>query len=299
MLLKKAIVFLFVILSVSSYSQENPRFVAEWEPAWGTLIRWPLGIPSDLVVSLAISDSLYVLVESPYQRDQAISTFENWGVNMDFCKFIFAPTYSHWTRDWGPHYVFNSDGIAGIADPVFDGYPWVPGCNSNKENIKYMKGYEEDDAVNIILADSFNCPIIDLSVYLTGGNIMVDGFGTAISTQQMIDENIPLVNQDDFFKIMKDSAGITNYITVDNPEVYGIQHIDCYAKYLDESTILVKQVDEWHPEYNCCEMLAEHLASETDCWGDPYNIIRIYCGSYNGTEVAAYTRIVDSSRYLA
>jgi hypothetical protein len=41
-------------------SQFDRRFVAEWERAWGTLIRWPLGIPSSLVVELAKDDSLYV-----------------------------------------------------------------------------------------------------------------------------------------------------------------------------------------------------------------------------------------------
>ncbi|MCB0807429.1 MAG: agmatine deiminase family protein, partial [Bacteroidales bacterium] len=72
-------------------------------------------------------------------------------------------------------------------------------------------------------------------------------------------------------------------------EEYGIQHIDCYAKFLDEETIMVKQVDDWHPEYACCEDLANKLSTESNCWGEPYHIIRIYCGSYNGTEVAAYT----------
>jgi agmatine/peptidylarginine deiminase len=283
------------VLFMSAYSQNTPRFVAEWEPAWGTLIRWPLGIPSSLVVELAADDSLYVLVESPYQRDQAIASFTSWGVNLDYCRFLFAPTYSHWTRDWGPHYVFNDAGIGGIADPEFDGYPWVPGCNAegqkklDETGNKGLLGWEEDDAVNIILADSFQCPLISLPVYLTGGNIMVDGMGTAISTQQMLDENIPLANANEFYEILHDSTGISNYIVVENPEVHGIQHIDCYAKFLDESRILVKQVDENHPEYACCEALAEDLGSRMNAWGEPYEILRIYCGSYDGDAVAAYT----------
>ncbi len=118
---------------------------------------------------------------------------------------------------------------------------------------------------------------------------MVDGYGTAISTQQMLDENFPIANEDYFKQIMLDSAGISNYIILDNPEVHGIQHIDCYAKFLDERRILVKQVDTWNPEYDCCEALAETLGNEHNCWGDPYEIIRIYCGGYNGNEVAAYT----------
>ena len=289
--MKIRFLLLFTILCLFGQAQTTHRFVAEWEPAWGTLIRWPLGIPSDLVVELASDDSLYVLVESYYQRDQAISSFEDWEVNMNHCRFLFAANYSHWTRDWGPHYVFNPDGIAGIADPVFDGYPWVPGCNPNGKDPDYYqaKGYEEDDAVNIILADSFNCPLIDLPIYLTGGNVMVDGFKTAISTQQMVDENIPLGNEDYFRQIAYDSLGIENYIIVDNPEVHGIQHIDCYAKFLNEREIMVKQVDTWNPEYDCCEALAEHLGNELNVWGQHYEIIRIYCGGYNGSEVAAYT----------
>jgi hypothetical protein len=48
--------------------QEAVRMCAEWEPALGTLTRWPLGIPSALVVELAEDDSLYVLVENPSQQ---------------------------------------------------------------------------------------------------------------------------------------------------------------------------------------------------------------------------------------
>jgi len=291
----RIILILILLIPLISSAQQQRRFVAEWEPAWGTLIRWPLGIPSDLVIELAVDDSLYVLVESYYERDQALESFGNWGVNTDHCRFIFTPSYSHWTRDWGPHYVFNEEGVCGIADPIFDGYPWVPGCNDKYEEygVTYPSGrklgWEEDDAVNIALADSFNCPLINLPVYLTGGNIMVDGHNTAISTLQMLDENFPIANEEYFREIAEDSLGISNYIIVDNPEMYGIQHIDCYAKYLNEETILVKQVDEWNPEYQCCEDLSELLGNELNCWGEPYNIIRIYCGAYNGVEVAAYT----------
>jgi hypothetical protein len=117
---------------------------------------------------------------------------------------------------------------------------------------------------------------------------MVDGHGTAVSTKQMVDENYWL-NEQQFASIASDSLGLSNYIIVENPEVHGIQHIDCYAKFLNEETILVKQVAEWNPEYACCEALAEHLGNEFNCWGEPYNIIRIFCGSYDGEQVAAYT----------
>ena len=37
----------------------------------GTMIRWPLGIPYDLVVELADDEKLYVLVENNSQENQA------------------------------------------------------------------------------------------------------------------------------------------------------------------------------------------------------------------------------------
>lgn len=290
-----ALMLFFLLIALASQAQHNRRFVAEWEPAFGTLIRWPLGIPSDLVVELAEDDSLYVLVANQSQLEQAAYTFSSWNVNLNHCQFIIAPTNSHWTRDWGPHYVFNEAGEGGIADPVFDGYPWVPGCFVNSTTTpetterRGFDRYESDNLVNGILAENFDLPLISLPIYLTGGNVMVDGHRTAIATQQMLDENFPGIDEATFRQIAADSLGITNFIIVDNPEVHGIQHIDCYAKFLDEETILVKQVDPWHAEYNCCEALATHLGSENNAYGEPYRIVRIYCGNYSGSNVAAYT----------
>ena len=186
-----SVLFLILFFGFQSFSQR--RMVAKWEPAYGTLIRWPLGIPADLVVELARNDSLYVLVETANQQSQATYTFSSYGVNMNHCRFIMANTYSHWTRDWGPHYIFDENGLAGIADPMFNGYPWVPGCNTKSVSapLREMRGYEEDDEVNIALAEEFRLPLISFPAYLTGGNIMTDGQGRAFSTRQMLDESAP------------------------------------------------------------------------------------------------------------
>lgn len=285
--------FIFILACSALFLSANSqrRMVAEWEPAFGTLIRWPLGIPGDLVKELAESDSIYVLVENYNQQLQATTTFQSYGVNMDHCRFILANTYSHWTRDWGPHYVFDENGDANIADPIFDGYPWVPGCNSrgNVKNLHTGKGYEEDDAVNAVLAETFGLPLISLPAYLTGGNVMTDGHGYAVSTRQMLDENAPVCDETCFMQAAEELLGIHQYFIAENPEIYGIQHIDCYAKFLDEERILVKSLPPGHPEYQCVEELATFLGNQTGCYGRKYEIIRIYCAPYNGTEVAAYT----------
>ena len=261
------------------------RMCAEWEPAWGTLIRWPLAIPMELVKELAEDDSVYVLVENSSQQSSALSLFNSWNVNTDYCQFIYADTYSCWTRDWGPQFAFDGDGNWGIVDPIFEGYPWVPGGRGSTQN----RGWEEDDAVNAILADYFDCPLHQLPAYLTGGNIMNDGQGTAFSTQQMLNENSTLWSPEGFIFQVEMYTGIDNYNFVSNTEDYGIQHIDCAAKLLDEETILVKELPTWHPEYDRIETIVEEMELLTNCYDRPYNIIRIFCDSYSGNDVAGYT----------
>lgn len=271
-----------LLISLSLYSQPTPdaRMIAEWEPAIGSLIRWPLGIPSELVVELAEDDSLYILVENSSEEQQARAAFAGWNVQMDHCRFIFTDTYSHWTRDWGPQCLFDGNGQIGILDPLFDGYPWVPATS---------RDWSEDDAVNAAFANQIGWSNYQLPAYLTGGNVMYDGFGNAFSSQQMLDENLPLLSNNDFFDLMQQYADIENYNIISNFENLGIQHIDCIAKLLDEETVLIKEVDIWHPEYNLIEQVANEFEDFTNCFDRPYNIIRIYCDYYLGNDVAAYT----------
>ena len=273
----------------NSNDLNSARMCAEWEPALGTLIRWPIGIPVALVVELAKDDSLYILVENQSQENQAINNFQSWSVNLDHCHFIRADTYSHWTRDWGPHSVFTSEGEWTIMDPIFDGYPWVPGKDDFRSAYYKSKGYEEDDLVNGVLAQELACSLLALPAYLTGGNIMVDGHGTAFSTRQMIDENSSLMTESEFFILLEDYAGLSDYHILSNTEDYGIQHIDCSAKLLDEETVLIQELPSWHPEKWLMDRLVAEFESLTTCYGNPYEIVRIYCGSYNGNSTAAYT----------
>ncbi len=270
------------------------RMVAEWEPQRGTLVRFPFGIPQNLVVSLTEQDTLYILVTNNTAYDNALGALSAWGANLNHCRFIFAPTNSHWTRDWGPQSVFIENETFGIVDPIFSGYPWVPG----REELDPR--YSDDNAVNQILCDHFGVPRVPFSGYLTGGNVMYDGFGAAFSTAQMINENFPLMNSDEFLAHALNVLGVHNYHFTINPEFYGIQHIDCWAKLLDEETVLVKQLPISHPEYGRAENIAQQFSQTLTVWGKPYRVVRIFCGTYSGNNAAAYTNsyILNGRAYV-
>jgi len=108
------------------------RVVAEWEPALGTMIRWPLGIPMDLVVELASDDIIYVLVENSFEENVARNSFNNSGVNLLNTIFIYTETYSHWTRDHGPQFLISENGFK-VVNQQFNGYPVESGCDYEEE----------------------------------------------------------------------------------------------------------------------------------------------------------------------
>ena len=66
----------------------EPRFVAEFEPMQGVMIRYPLGIPTSLVAQLANNCHVYCIVSSNYQG-QAQSSFQSAGVDMSNVTFTF------------------------------------------------------------------------------------------------------------------------------------------------------------------------------------------------------------------
>jgi hypothetical protein len=88
---------------------------------------------------------------------------------------------------------------------------------------------------------------------------------------------------------MEDYLGITDYVVLPDISDYGIHHIDCWMKLLSEETILVKEVSPSHPDYDELEANVATLQTLTSCYGRPYEIVRVYCGSIGGSDVAAYT----------
>ncbi|MBD3168926.1 MAG: T9SS type A sorting domain-containing protein [candidate division Zixibacteria bacterium] len=234
------------------------RNCAEWEPSEGVIIRYPLGISVSLVAEMSEDVVVTTICASTYEENQARSAYQSGGVNMNNCQFIHAPTNSWWTRDYGPWFIFTDEEMA-IVDH------------------EYNRPRPYDDVIPQVIGTEWNMDVYGMDLTHTGGNHMSDGLGTSMSTELVYDENYWL-SEAEVDSIMLAYLG-NDYTVLDYVENYGIHHIDCWAKFLSPQTILVKDVPSSDPSYARLNARAQWLSMQVSAWGQPYNVVRVYCPS--------------------
>ncbi len=228
--------------------------VAEWEPATGVLICYPLEIPLELVAAMSEVVEVVTYVANETSMQAAIRDYASVGVDTSNCMFIF--TGSNWipyTRDFGPWYIFDGNGEQGMIDNL---YPWPS---------------SGEDLAPQILGDTLGIPVYETGLWLEGGNYMTDGMGTAITTDYTYLENEPLTPAQ-IDGLFEEYLGITNHRTVPDPFNYWVPHIDCHAKFLDPGRILVIEPS---PVNTIIEENVEYWETLMSGYGRPYDILRI------------------------
>ena len=254
----------------------EPRFVAEFEPMQGVMIRYPLGIPTSLVVQLANNCRVYCVVTSS-QQNQAQNSFQSAGVNMSNVTFVNASTDSYWIRDYGPWYIFEDRNPA-IVDNV------------------YNRPRPNDDEISGVFATFWGIPMYGMNLEHTGGNMMEDGRGHGVSDNLVLQENSN--NETNVRNKMRDYLGIDPYhITID-PQGDYIAHVDCWGKYLAPDKILIARLPQSNSHYSDYESVANYFANTNCCWGYPYRVYRV--DEPGGNTLAPYTNslILNKTVYV-
>ena len=252
----------------------TPRFVGEFEPMQGVMIRYPLGIPTSLVVDLANNCHVYCVTQ---QQSSAQSSFQNAGVNMNNVTFINAPTDSYRIRDYGPWYIFE-DRTPAIVDN------------------RYNRPRPNDDNMSQVFANFWNIPMYGMNLEHTGGNMMEDGRGHGVSDELVFQENSN--NEENVRQKMRDYLGIDPYHVTIDPQGDYIAHVDCWGKYLAPDKILIAQLPQSNSQYALYEQVANYFATTNCCWGYPYQVYRV--PEPGGYTLAPYTNslILNKSVYV-
>ncbi|MCB5271802.1 MAG: agmatine deiminase family protein [Candidatus Cloacimonetes bacterium] len=254
-------VSLTVFTPVNPYPTE-PRFVAEWEPAQGAVVRYPWGQPFSLLRDLSNEALLYVIVSSSNQST-ATSNLQSNSVNMANVRYVNAATDSYWTRDYAPWTILDADHNMHLVD------------------FNYNRPRPSDNLIPSVLASHLNLNLYDLDMNHTGGNMMTDGMGKAMSTTLVLSENSSL-SQAQINQRFSDILGVTDYFMYADPLANSsIDHIDCHAKLLDVDKVMIARVPSGHANYAALEATVAFWQSKTSSYGAPYQIFRVNQSSDN------------------
>jgi len=238
------------------------RQIAEFEHMQSVLVRYPFGLPMNLMAEMSQDCHVTTIVANQGEENTVRSQYQSAGVNLDNCEFIHAPSDSYWTRDYGPWFVVNGNHDVGIC------------------NFPYNRPRPNDNDIPIRVAEYLGIELYGMNLIHTGGNYMCDGISEGSSTDLVWEEN-PTLSHNDIEGLVDSYLGIETYHVLPDPLGEYIKHIDCWGKFLDVDKVLIGQVGPSDPRYDDFEYVANYFANATCSYGYNYEVFRVYTpGNY-------------------
>jgi agmatine/peptidylarginine deiminase len=250
---------------VNAFPPATPvRTMAEWEELDGIIMTWTsYTFLLRQIVDAAQEEGMVWIICS--DSNSVKSYLTSGGVSLTNVAFIIAPYNSVWSRDYGPWCVYTITGdTLGIVD------------------FKYNRPRPNDDNIPAVLASRWSLPLYQAisgqdSLAHTGGNFMVDGFGTGFASKLIEMENSwhsPAHIDSILFRFCGIQIGKMIRMTVLPYD--GIHHIDMHMKLLDEETLLVGQYPTGVADGPQIEANIQFIQNNyLNCYGRPYKIVRI------------------------
>jgi len=238
------------------------RGMAEWEELQGVIITWRsfYSILKDVIDYAQEEGIVYIICSD---SNSVKNYLINASVPLYNLIYLITPSNSIWVRDYGPWTAYsNSADTLNIID-------WI-----------YNRPRPLDDVIPVFFANYINAPIYQTTTYpydliQTGGNLFIDGHGTAFSSNLIIDEN-PAKTEAEIDTIMMKFLGIDEYIKLTNLPYDVIHHIDMHMKLLDEETLLVGEYPPGVADGPQIEANLQYvLQNYRTCFGREFKVIRI------------------------
>jgi agmatine deiminase len=238
------------------------RGMAEWEELQGVIITWATQQTIlRQIVDYAQEEGLVYIICS--DSNTVKNYLQTWGVPLYNIKYLITPFNSIWVRDYGPWTAYTNDfDTLNIID-------WI-----------YNRPRPLDDVTPVFFANYIGAPIYQTTtppndLTHAGGNLMVDGHGTAFSSKLILNENSSKTEAQ-IDVIMNKFLGVDRYIKMNNLPYDQIHHIDMHMKLLDEETLLVGQYPTGVADGPQIEANLQYVLNNFQtCFGRPYKVVRI------------------------
>jgi agmatine deiminase len=289
-----------VITSPPQFS--NPRAMAEWEEVDALTIAWTdfPSILKQIVAAARPEAEVIILAEDPQSTEDYLLSNNAGGTafnDLTNVTILEADYNSIWLRDYAANPVYGAE-----VDSLFL-VDWM-----------YNRPRPDDDAspetIGAYLGlDVYSTSEAPYELLNTGGNYMSDGFGTALASELVLEENdgdgeyniyYPVQSETDINNIMQQFMGIDTYIKMPTLPYDGIHHIDMHMKLVDEETLLVGEYPAGIADGPQINANIEYVLSNyTTKFGTPFHVVRIPMpdspsGLYpnNGGSYRTYTNAV-------
>jgi agmatine deiminase len=238
------------------------RAAAEWEEIDGLLVTWTSYLPTvrDIIRWARLETTVWVVCDDSLAVKTSLT---NNNIPLSNIRYLEVPFNSVWSRDYGQWNVYTN-----AVDSLYM-VDWI-----------YNRPRPDDDLVPEKLSDATQIPMFSLTqtpndLVHTGGNYMVDGYGTAFSSELILDEN-PSKTAAEIDTIMKRFMGIERYVKMPTLPYDGIHHIDMHLKLLDEETLLWGEYPAGVADGPQIEANLQYVQSNyPSVFGTPYKIVRI------------------------
>ncbi|MBX7095453.1 MAG: agmatine deiminase family protein [Flavobacteriales bacterium] len=246
------------------------RTMAQWEEQQTLVITWTSYTSILAQIADAAQEEVQVLIHCT-DSNAVKSYLTGQGVPLTNINYLEVPFNSIWIRDYGAHTVYKND-----VDSVLL-VEWIYNRPRPSDDVM-PDAYAAYKGIGLYSTTQAPNDLVN-----TGGNWMVDGFGTALASKLILDENdagnpysVTVKSEADVDTIMKHFMGIDRYIKMETLPYDDIHHIDMHMKFLDEETILVGKFPDGVSDGPQIEANILYVTSTfNSVFGTPYKIVRI------------------------
>lgn len=240
-------------MSTKTPNNLNYHMPPEWEPHEGTWLIWPHNdtlkgsqlrlehLWLAMTIALHEYETVHIIVPDERRREHLQHQLKYYGLNESVIDVQVIPNDDVWVRDCGPIFLVDERGELAVTAWNFNGWG-------------ERHPYKKDRLVPERTADALSLPLFTAPITLEGGAVEVNGVGTMIATRSSIinPNRNPGRNQEEIEAAIEDYLGIKHIIWLSGAsrefcDLVGSDtdlHVDGYARFTDESTVLYSWTDD-------------------------------------------------------
>lgn len=281
------------------------RQAAEFEPQEAIWLIWPdidhkVGesveqVTLSIIDAVVKEERIVISCKSEALLKKAKKTIKTHLGSLENITFLEIPSYEIWVRDMGPIFVETNQNTLAIADFNFNSWGYSDTLDLDTKT---------EEMFDVRVAEHFNLPVISSTMISEGGNREVNGKGTLITTESVEMGRNPNMTKNEMEAEYKRLLGIKKTIwlkqglveddhtflgpveTLEGSKAYTVVttngHVDEFARFVNDSTILLAQIDSnvlddpiARENHNRLEENYQILSTATDQDGNPFNIVRM------------------------